>query len=97
MKISELNIKPLKEAKPVVTYGISPANVNAAIEKAKSKKDGIFSFRGVLYLVRSEKIRGYAFGGEVFQALGHFTTVVGKYKDVWGGEKEAKALLSQIK
>lgn len=50
-------------------------------EKAKTKNDGIYTARGIYYLVKNKKVVAFACKGEVIQQYGIFNTVIGKYND----------------
>jgi len=61
-----------------VQYGLTITNQNAINEKAKTKKDGCYTFRGVAYRVRSGAVTHFSVGGEVLQQFGAFNTVVAR-------------------
>jgi len=63
----------------MVKYGLTIENQNKIIDLAKTKNDGVYSFRGVEYKVRDHKVTHYAAGGQVLEAYGHFNVVVGNY------------------
>jgi len=76
-----------------ITYGeLTQDNVNLIIDKAKSKNDGIYSFRGILFKVRDGKVTNYACGGKIFAGVGAFVTPVGSYNT----STEAKSKLKTI-
>jgi hypothetical protein len=77
----------------MVQYGLNIINQNAIIDKAATKKDGIYSFRGVVYRVVGGKVTHYASGGKVVQGFGHFNVDVGSYD---GYESAARKLLKNI-
>ena len=59
-------------------------NQNAINAKAKTKADGIYTFRGIDYKVKDGRVVGYAVQvpgqrGEIIQSYGAFNTVVGYY------------------
>jgi len=48
-------------------------------EKAKSKNDGIYSFRGYLYVVKDNNFIAFAnYFGECYQRMGSFNVKIGK-------------------
>lgn len=52
---------------------------NLLNEKAKSRKDGIYSFRGNLWVVKDNKFVAFAnYSGECFQRFGSFNVSIGK-------------------
>jgi hypothetical protein len=72
-------------------YGATIENLNIIVEKAKAKKDGIYSFRGVDYRVRAKRMTHFTHKGEVLEMFGNFTVSVGTYQ-AYG----AKTALKQI-
>ncbi len=60
-------------------YGVNIANQHAVDEKAKTKADGIYSFRGVMYRVRDKKVTHFACcrTGNVYVEMGRFNVIVG--------------------
>ena len=66
------------------------------IERAKSKKDGIYTWAGIHYRVRDSRITHYADFGTILESAFGFNCVVGSYE--WGmGNVEGKKLLKGIK
>jgi len=43
-----------------MVYGLTIENAALMVEKAKTRKDGVYSFRGVAYRVRNNTITHYA-------------------------------------
>lgn len=60
-------------------YGITIENVNLAIKKSESKKDGIYTFRGFLYRVKNKRLTHLAYYGQILERFGNFNTIVGSY------------------
>ena len=60
-------------------YGTTIENTNKAIDKAKSKKDGVYTLNGMYYRVKDNCVTHIAGYGEVLQRAGHFNVLVGKY------------------
>jgi hypothetical protein len=61
-------------------YGTTIENTNKAIDKAKSKKDGVFTLSGMYYRVKNNYVTHIAGYGEVLQRAGHFNVLVGRYE-----------------
>ena len=56
---------------------------NLLHEKAKSKKDGVYSFRGNLWVVKSNKFLAFCnINGEVLQRFGSFNTRIGDFSNI---------------
>jgi len=68
-------------------------NTNFIIEKAKTKKDGVYSARGIMYRVKNGGVTHYGAKGKIYAAVGHFVTPVGSYD--WSDE--GKKLLKSVK
>ena len=62
----------------MVTYGPTVTNLNLIHEKASSRADGVYAFRGVLYLVQSGHFTYYAHAGEVLRRAGFFDVQIGR-------------------
>jgi predicted glycoside hydrolase/deacetylase ChbG (UPF0249 family) len=65
----------------IVYCELNIVNQNAINEKAKTKADGVYTFRGIAYLVKRNRVEYFACGGEIIAQFGHFNTVVGTYQD----------------
>ena len=53
--------------------------VNILHEKAKDRKDGIYSYRGNLWVVKNNRFVAYAdYSGKCFQIMGMFTVCIGE-------------------
>lgn len=63
----------------VVYNTLTVENQSLIVEKAKTKADGVYSFRGIVYRVRDNRVTHFACGGEILQPYGHFNAVVGSY------------------
>ncbi|HET8688469.1 MAG TPA: hypothetical protein VFM18_17800 [Methanosarcina sp.] len=76
-------------------YGLNIVNQNAVIDKAKTKADGIYTFRGVMYRVRNKKVTHFACcrSGDICQGFGHFNVVVGKVETGIGWADRARKML----
>lgn len=62
-------------------YHLTIENQNIISEKSKSKKDGIYSFRGIKYLVKSGKAVAFRDRGKIYEPFGNFNILVGYYTD----------------
>lgn len=60
-------------------YGTTTKNCHLAIEKAKTKKDGLYCFNGLYYLVKNNKITHYAAYVNIYQAVGVFLAQINLY------------------
>ena len=60
-------------------YGLTIENCNLAIDKAKTKKNGVYTMRGFLYRVKEHKVTHYAYAYEILECFGHFNCKVGSY------------------
>lgn len=80
--------------KELVSWGENTIeNINYLIEKAKSKKDGAYSSRGIVYRVANNKVTHYGCNGKIYERCGHFVVQVGKYE--WSDE--CKKILKNMK
>lgn len=62
-----------------MNFGVNIENCNLAIEKAKIKKDGIYTFRGFLYRVKNNRVTHWAYYGQILENCGNFNVIVGSY------------------
>jgi hypothetical protein len=76
----------------MVTYGLNLINRSVIVEKAKSKNDGVFEFRGVMYRVRNFKVTHFADNGEVLEPFVYFDVSLGKYDTREDGRKLLKSI-----
>jgi len=72
-------------------YGLTLENEALIIEKAKSKKDGVYTFRGVYYRVNNHYVTHYAWKYEILEKYGYFNVVCGTY------DVDPAKILKQIK
>ena len=74
--------------------GINIDDQNYLIEKAKSKKDGVYSAKGVVYRVVKNRVKYIALSNKVIlQCFGSFNCIIGKlgpYEDRAKGLKQIK-------
>ena len=64
---------------------------NLLNEKAKTKKDGVYSFRGNLWVVKSNRFIAFANNrGEVLQRFGSFNSTIGDFSNIerWDWKKK---------
>lgn len=74
-------------------WGNNIENLNLISEKSKTKKNGVYSFRGITYKVEDGRCFVYAVDGKIFQSFGNFVVVIGKY----GRGDNLKKILLNIK
>lgn len=74
-------------------YGPTIENLNLIHDKAKDKKDGVYSFRGLDYRVKGGRFTHYAYRGKVVERAGNFNVDIGSYS---GYSDDAKKALRQI-
>jgi len=79
-----------------IQYGLTIDNQNFIIEKAKTKKDGIYTIRGVAYKVVNNMVEFFAAGGEVIQICYGFNVVIGSYDHLNIWSDTAKGALKKI-
>ena len=60
----------------MIDYGLNLINQRVINEKAKTKNDGVFRFRGVTYRVLNKMAVGYAYRGEILQNFGSFNVLL---------------------
>ena len=54
-------------------------DTNILIEKAKTRKDGVYSFKGYLWVVKNNKFVAFAdYYGNCYQRFGAFNASIGK-------------------
>lgn len=69
------------------------AEINLLNEKAKLKKDGVYSFRGNLWVVKSNKFLAYCkSNGEVLQRFGFFDTKIGNFSSLYPSDRKKKLI-----
>ena len=74
--------------------GITITNINYIIGKSKSKKDGVYTARGLSYRVINKNCKYIAYNQKVYQYAYGFLSIIGEcgfYKS-----EEKKALLSIV-
>ena len=63
-----------------VKYGLTIENQNLIIDKAKDKRDGVYTFRGVSYRVRGGKVTHFCDGKHILQPFGNFNVILRECK-----------------
>jgi hypothetical protein len=77
----------------MVTYNrLTFDNIEVIQKKAKTKENGCYTMRGILYRVRDGKVTHYGCEGSIQECLGHFTTTVGVYDTREQGMKLLKGI-----
>ena len=69
-------------------------NCDLIKEKAKTKNDGVYTIRGILYRVKNNKVTHYATSGAVYENFGGFTCNVGSYNAL--DRDKARKMLKSI-
>ena len=75
-----------------IQYGLTLDNQQAIIEKAKTKKDGVYKFRGVAYRVINNQAVYYAADEQILQMCYGFNAVIGRYEHSLNQSSAVKAL-----
>jgi hypothetical protein len=76
---------------------ITTDKLNTIIEKAKTKKDGVYSHNGTAYLVINNHIRAFTSYPNVYELVYGFSVNIGTYKECWDDKKTLKIIFSRIK
>ena len=61
-------------------------------KKSKTKKDGVYRFRGVEYRVKDGRATHYAINGQILEKVYGFACVIGNYDDVYNTSNGTKML-----
>lgn len=73
-------------------------NQKAINERAKSRKDGVYEFRGIVFRVSNGHATHFALKGEVLEQYGHFNALIGSYDaSKYDHRDVARKLLKSIK
>ena len=72
--------------------GLTIDNCNFIKEKALTKKDGVYTIRGIIYRVYDKRVTHYAYWNEIFLNVGFAITKVGEYTT----KDEVKKKLKQL-
>lgn len=75
-----------------IKYGLTIENQKLINEKAKTKNDGVYKFRGVAYLVINNVAKFYASDGNVLQNEFGFNVIIGAYNRSYGQHDAVKSL-----
>lgn len=52
-------------------------NMKVIYDKAKAKRDGVYTCRGILYRVRAGNVTHYFYYNELYQVWGNFVVLLG--------------------
>ena len=63
----------------MIKYGPTIDNLNLIVDKAKTKKDGVYSFRGMGYRVEDGALTHFSYGGKILLRGGNLNFVIGRY------------------
>jgi len=64
----------------MIRYGLTIENESIILDKAKLKKDGVYTFRGVGYRVKDGFITHFSSDGKILERAYGFNCVVGSYQ-----------------
>ena len=64
----------------MVQYGLTLENEKLIVEKAKTKNDGVYTFRGVGYRVRNKVVTHFSSNGKILERAFGFNCVVGLFE-----------------
>ena len=69
----------------------------ALIEKSKTKKNGVYSYKNNFYMVKDRRLAGYCdYFGNVFECVYGFNVSKGKAKDRFNGRDMLKKYLKEL-
>ena len=74
---------------------MKPEQLNEIIKKSKTKNNGVYSHKGILYAVKSKFPVLFAYGGSIKQLSSGFLVVLGDVH-YWDYKKELRKLLQKI-
>ena len=63
-------------------------DVKTIIDKAKLKKDGVYSYQGIIYRVHNKTTKHLAQHGKIYERYGAFIIEIGNYKYVADARKK---------
>lgn len=73
----------------MVRYGPTPENLNAIHDRAKGRRDGVYSFRGMKYRVKAGRFTHFAYNGVILERAGNFNVEIGTHTGYSDGAKKA--------
>lgn len=79
-----------------MTYGLTVDNQNLIIEKSKTKKDGVYQIRGVMYKVVNGSPKYYSDGKGIYQGYGSFNVVLQSFKWEYQWEKRVRKIMEDM-
>jgi len=78
-------------------YGYNTENLQLIIDKAKTKNDGYYNFRGICYRVSNNYVTHIIVNGDILEKCYGFYSVIGHYKDYKSeGVKKLKEMLKNL-
>lgn len=75
-----------------IEYGLTLDNQQTIMDKAKTKNDGVYKFRGVAYRVINNHAVYFAADEKVLQMCCGFNAVIGRYEHSLNSINAVKAL-----
>lgn len=66
-------------------------------EKAKTKKDGIYSYKGFKYIVVNSRFKAYCDFKTVYEIFAGLTVKIGEIDEIYNVTKELNKLLKKYK
>jgi len=70
---------------------------NLLVDKAKTKKDGIYSFKSFKYVVKNGRFILFSdYFGNIYQRVGNFNVFLGKVKERYEIIKELRKLQKEV-
>ena len=78
----------------MIKFGPTIENINLLHDKAKTKRDGVYLFRGLAYRVKDKRFTHYAYNGEILERAGSFNVELGQYS---GSSDDAKKALKRLR
>lgn len=68
---------------------------NEIIEKSKIKKDGVYSHKGIKFIVVGGRFKAWCKYKEVYEKFGSFFVKIGMIDEIYNRDKELRRLLKQ--
>lgn len=78
----------------MVKYGLTAENRKLIVEKSATKRDGVFTFRGVAYRVHGGKVTHFACNSSILAYSFGWNVEVGKYE--YKSSESGKLALKEI-
>jgi len=64
----------------MVQYGLTIENEKLILEKAKEKKNGVYTLRGVVYRVKDKYVTHFATYGQIIERVCGFNCIIGFFE-----------------